>query len=184
VVELRSRALGVIGCFASPAALDGLHSLDALDAADARELPRGSNVVLCRTAPDEAMILVSPERLLATIPHIVEALTAADEDALIVDTTEGWSVWTLEGPDARRAFSYVSGLRLPESGYTVGDVAHVPTRIVVGSSAKDLDPAPRIDLIVPSMWRDYLRERVVMRCAPVGVHESRADQGPQREGGH
>ena len=68
-------------------------------------------------------------------------------------TGDGWAALSLTGDGARRAFARLSDVELPESGYTQGDVAHVPGRVLVEEE--------RIQLLVPAMWGPYLRERLL-----------------------
>ena len=65
-----------------------------------------------------------------------------------IDLTDGWSGCSLRG-DARRAFAYLSELRLPASGFIQGDVLRVPVRVLVHED--------RLDLLVASPWSHYLR---------------------------
>lgn len=139
MVELVSTRASVVGVFASSDALDGLR--------DAH-----------RVAPDEAMLLGGSSgaaKLAATAAITVEAV---DPDAVVLDTTDGWAVWTIEGDGASDVFARLSALEL-EEGYTQGAVAHVPVRIVARSD--------RIHLIVPAMWREHIRHRILTQGLPV-----------------
>jgi hypothetical protein len=91
------------------------------------------------------------------------AVTAGDADALIVDGTDGWAVWTLSGDRLSDALERLSHLEIDASadGFTQGDVAHIPARIVVNQG--------RVHLLVAAMWGDYLRQRILSRCADLGV---------------
>lgn len=112
----------------------------------------------CRVAPDEAMVL-------GELPEdIREAVLKLDEDAVMLEVTDGWASWVLEGEPLDEAFARLSELELPESGYIQGDVAHVPTRI--------LSEPGKIAFLVPSMWDDHLRERILADCRHVGIVEA------------
>ena len=139
MLELISTRASVLGCFASADALDGL---------------AGS----FRVAPDEAMILGGPSEI-QTDP-ISETL---GEDALVLDMTDGWVIWTLAGEDAYNAFAYLSPVRLQGEGFTTGEVVRIPVRIV--------SQADRLHLIVPALWGSYLRERILHDCANLDVRE-------------
>lgn len=139
MLELLGTRASILGCFASAEALDGLE---------------GS----FRVAPDEAMMVGDPSD--APTAPIREAL---GEDALVLDMTDGWVIWTLAGDDANDAFAYLSPVHLKGEGFTTGDVARVPVRIV--------SRADRIHLIVPAMWGAYLRERILHDCASLDVRE-------------
>ena len=139
MLELINTRASVLGVFATAEALDGLSSS-------------------FRVAPDEAMIVGTPSKAQT-------GAVSADmgEDAVVMDMTDGWTIWTLSGEGAREAFAFLSPVRLTGDGFTTGDVARVPVRIV---SRED-----RLHLFVPAMWGSYLRERILHDCASFGVRE-------------
>lgn len=139
MLELLSTRASVLGCFASAEALD--------------RLPASF-----RVAPDEAMIVGEPSD-----PRTEAIGQALGDDAVVMDMTDGWTIWTLAGEEAHDAFAYLSSLRLPVDGFTAGDVARTPVRIV---SRTD-----RVHLFVPAMWGSYLRERILHDCACLGIRE-------------
>ena len=140
MLEQLSTRASVLGCFASPEALDGLSSS-------------------FRVAPDEAMIVGEP----AADPQTAAVSEMLGEGAVAMDMTDGWAIWTLVGEGSREAFAYLSPVRLTGDGFTTGDVARVPVRIV---SKED-----RLHLFVPAMWGHYLRERILHDCASLGARE-------------
>ena len=113
----------------------------------------------CRVAPDEVLLLAKA----GTAAKVVEAATGKarshDADAVVLDATDGWVIWTLVGPQAREAFARLSALELPDEGFTQGDVAHVPVKVVALPD--------RVHLLVPAMWGPYLRGRIVEVGLPV-----------------
>jgi hypothetical protein len=125
VPEISKTRLHVTGIYASVEALDRL---------------RGG----FRVAPDELLILGSTPDL----------KTLADSDGIVLDTTDGWAVWSLSGEGAHETFSYLSELRLPAAGdgFVQGDVMHVPAKVVVEGET--------IHILIPAMWGDYLGERI------------------------
>jgi sarcosine oxidase gamma subunit len=144
VVELRALDLAVVNVLSTP---------EGCDAVAARE----STAIACRMAPDEVLLICGDGEGNA-------ADTAAqDPQALVVDVTDGWTAWELRGPDVREAFSRLSELELPGAGFLQGEVARLPVKIVVEPEA--------ITLLVPAMWGEYLRERIVVDCRAVGVTE-------------
>jgi hypothetical protein len=83
------------------------------------------------------------------------AVTAGDVDAVVLDVGDGWAIWTLSGEEAPGAFGRLS--RFPaDDGFVQGDVAGVPTRVIVERG--------RIHLLVPAMSRDQMRARTLDRC--------------------
>jgi glucokinase len=131
-------------------------SAEALD----RLAPAGA--VACRIAPDEAMFVAAPQDA-DRVVRDAGAVTAGDPDAVVLDATDGWAVWTLVGEAAHDAFARLSRLELPVTGFMQGEAAHVAVRVISSSG--------RIDILVPAMWRDYLRERILARCADLGIGE-------------
>lgn len=104
-----------------------------------------------RVAPDEAMVLGDPpEGLEATVRGL-------DPDALVLDVTDGWSLLELAGPGAREAFARISELELPERGFVQGEVARVGVRV--------LAEGDRLRLLVPAMWAEHVRERILTDAA-------------------
>ena len=116
----------------------------ALDAVDAY-----------RIAPDEAMVLGEPDA--------APSVSIDDPAAVVLDVTDGWTVLTLTGDRVRDAFARLSALRLPDEGFVQGDVSRVPARVLV-------EPE-RLRILVPSMWGDHLRSRILARCASLGIRE-------------
>ena len=116
----------------------------ALDALDAH-----------RIAPDEAMVVGDP----GAAPDV----SVDDPQAVVLDATDGWTTYTLTGDGAREAFARLSALRLPDEGFVQGDVVRVPTRVIVDGE--------RLRILVPAMWGEHVRARILARCANLGVRE-------------
>ena len=45
--------------------------------------------------------------------------------------SDGWTAWTLAGPDARGAFARLSELALPDSRFVQGEVVRLPVKVLV-----------------------------------------------------
>jgi hypothetical protein len=150
VLEFSSTRVSVVQVFAEPDALDAL-------------APAGST--RCRVTPDEAMFVREVDAAQALLRD-AEAVTAGDPDALIVDGTDGWAVWTLGGDALQDALERLSHLELDPGtdGFTQGDVAHIPARIVMEHG--------RAHVFVASMWKSYLRDRILGRCGDLGAVET------------
>jgi hypothetical protein len=150
VLEFSATRVSVVQVFAEAGALDALS-------------PAGAT--RCRVAPDEAMFVREGGAAQALLRD-AEAVTAGDPDALIVDGTDGWAVWTLGGDRLHDALERLSHLELDAAsdGFTQGDVAHIPARIVIEHG--------RAHLFVAAMWTSYLRERILSRCADLGPTET------------
>jgi len=131
VHELTRERMTLTGVFASAEALDSMSAEGTV-----------------RIAPDEALVLGPPP-----------AGGVADPHAVVLDVSDGWSVFRLSGDAPRESFAYLSPLRLPEEGFIQGDVAHVPVKVLVETNG--------IRFLVPSMWEAHLRERILADCPDV-----------------
>jgi hypothetical protein len=81
------------------------------------------------------------------------AIRTVDADALIRESTEGWTEIVLEGSDARDVFAHLSELPLPVGrGYVQGDVARVAARVFAEDDT--------LHLFVPAPWGAYLERQV------------------------
>jgi sarcosine oxidase gamma subunit len=139
VLELARTEAAFVSCMASPEGLDALHVTRSLTA--------------LRVAPDELLLVGRPASAARIVAAAAKTLQGSDDDALVMDVTDGWTVWTLGGDDAHEAFERLSMLELPAGGVVQGDVARLPVKVVVDGA--------RLHLAVPSSWAAYLRERIV-----------------------
>jgi hypothetical protein len=121
-----------------------------------------TGATLCRVAPDEVLVLGLNDDLEKTVG--AASATIDESDALVLDTTDAWSGWGLEGPDAHEVFTRLSELRLPVRGFEQGAVANMPAKILVDDD--------RITVLVPSMFEQAFRERVLHDARHVGVREA------------
>lgn len=149
MLELAATRASVVGCYAAPEALDALATVE--DASS------------CRAAPDEVLLVGEPGSAEKLVRTAADLTTGTDPDAVALDTTDGWAIWTLAGDATREAFAHLSAVTLPAEGFVQGAVAHVPVKVVVLPD--------RLHLLVPSMWREHLRERILHDCASLGVRQ-------------
>jgi hypothetical protein len=141
VADLHARSLAVVLCAADVAALDAL-------------VAPGHGARTLRTAPDEALFVAAPEVAADVAREVADRITALDDDAIVLDVSDGWAAWSLTGDDAARALSYLSQLDAPAAGaFVQGDVAHV--------GAKVLGEPDGLTILVPAYWRDHVRERAI-----------------------
>jgi hypothetical protein len=140
VPSLRLADVAVICAMADPSAIDAWEPAFA----DERSL---------RTAPDELLVIASPERRTVVRNEAERELVAIDPHAVVADVTDGWTAWQLDDEDVRSAFARLSALPLPPDGWVQGDVAHVAAKVIA-------EPQ-RILVIVPSYWSDHLRDRIL-----------------------
>lgn len=139
--EVRERPLGVIVCAADPPALDRL-------------VAPGHGARMLRVAPDELMAVAKRDVIDDVRREIHDRITVLDDDALVVDDSDGWTAIALTGPDADRALSYLSALQPPAADDLVqGDVARVAAKIV-------REPDGLL-VLVPAYWGEHLRTRAI-----------------------
>jgi sarcosine oxidase gamma subunit len=106
----------------------------------------------CRVGPGEVAIVGD-----VSSTAVSQAVRRLDPDAVVLDVSDGWVAHTLEGHGARQALSRLSELHLPVSGFVQGEVARIGVRMLVEGD--------RIDLLVPSIQADHLRDRIRTDCA-------------------
>jgi len=120
--------------------------------------------LVCRVAPDEILLVGALDDVDELLRSAGVAMAEIDPDALALDVSDGWDAWELIGRDAGAAFARLSELDLPEEGFVQGEVVRLPVKVLTYGS-------DRLTLLIPAMWGDYLRERIVTDCGAVGVTE-------------
>ena len=139
--DVRASSVGVIVCAADPAGLDRL-------------IAPGHGARMLRVAPDETMVVVERERAEDVRRELHDRITALDDDALVLDVSDGWTAIALVGSGADRALSYLSALDPPaDDGFVQGDVARV--------AAKILREPDGFLLLVPAYWAAHVRTRAI-----------------------
>jgi hypothetical protein len=119
----------------------------------------------CRAADDELLLLCAPPVTDEVAREVATRLAALDPDALVTDTTDGWTAISVVGDDARASFGLLSRLELPEAGFLQGEVVHVPAKVVAGDD--------RLLILVPSIWEAHLHDRARKALGHTGPLESR-----------
>ena len=122
--------------------------------------PEGCDAAMS-AAPDAGVLRRSPveSMLVGGLDTAVlqRAVRDADPGALVVDVSDGWAAFVLEGDGSRAAFARLSELELPAEGSLAGEVAHVGVRVLVSGD--------RLTLLVPAMLAGHLEERIRTDCA-------------------
>ena len=134
----------VVACYASPKALDSLPAIPGT-----RD---------CRIAPDEVLLIAPPAHLAESERRAAEHLAATEPSALVLDQSDGWSVFTLRGDEARSVFAQLSAVPLPmgRQAFLQGAVA--------GGSAKILVLDDVIHVLVPSTLCHHVAARLKDVC--------------------
>jgi hypothetical protein len=138
VPEIRDVAVGVVTACATAEALDAL-------VVPGRATP-------CRIADDEVFFVCDPDLAGEVTRELQTRLTVVDADAIVLDTTDGWTAVRIGGDDRVRAFASRSRLRVPDRGFVQGDVAHVPAKVVADEGG--------ILVLAPSVFEHHLRSRL------------------------
>lgn len=138
----------VVACHAEPAALDGFA---------ARE-----GVFPGRVARDELLLLSCRSRREEVAADARARLSTADPHALVVDQTDGWAVWTVEGPDGEEVLARLMVAKVPSRrpAFLQGAIAGVPAKVVLQDGAAHI--------MVPSPVGHHLRDRIFEACRELG----------------
>jgi hypothetical protein len=129
------------------------------DALDRVQTPAG--VEQGRVAPDELLWLGDPEQATALEAEGRRQLAGAGERAIVVDNSDGWTLFSIVGDGREDALARLSSVRLPEQGFRQGKVADVPGKLFARPG--------RIDILCTSDVRWYVHERLLHAGADVGL---------------
>ena len=104
-----------VRCFAPPAALDALVA------------PPGT--LRGRIAPNEVVFVGEPGTAAAIVEHCTAGLEDQGASAMVVDHSDGWTVFSIVGHGADDLFARISMVPLPEPGdrpaFFMGRIGHV-----------------------------------------------------------
>ena len=131
------------------------------DALDRVQTPAG--VAQGRVAPDELLWLGDPERASELAAEGTRQLAGAGERAVVVDNSDGWTLFSLIGDGRADALARLSSLQLPDEGFRQGKVAGVPGKL--------FSRPGRIDLLCTSDVRWFVHERLLHAGHEVGLTE-------------
>jgi hypothetical protein len=137
-----------IRIFAPAAALDALAVPDGVGAG--------------RVAPDEVIWLGDPGRA-AELEEIASAAVAAlGLDALVVDHSDGWTLFSIVGEGCEAVLGRLSDLRVPEGGgFIQGKIAQSPGRVFCRPN--------RLDLLIGADLAWFVRGRLEHAGAGAGL---------------
>ena len=140
--DFRALARAVIACHADAETLDAL-------------VAPGLGTRTLRVAPDEILV-VGPAAMAADVLREVrDRVSALERDALVLDVSDGWSAWSLAGPDAPSAFSFLSPLEAPApDGWIQGDVARVLAKVIGEADGS-------LTMLVTAFHSEQLRSRAL-----------------------
>jgi hypothetical protein len=136
-----------VRCFAPPEALDSLAT------------PAGA--LRGRIAPNEVVFVAAPGRAPDLQRELGTALASHGTRALVVDHTDGWSVFSISGEGADDVFRRVSMVPLPAEGFFMGRVCDVAT--------KAFRRGDRVDLMCGMEASRHVRDRLEHAGHAVGL---------------
>jgi sarcosine oxidase gamma subunit len=123
---------------ADAAKVRGFGPSEALDA-----LTRPPFVRVGRVAADEVLWVADPERASELVETMGTALSGYGKRATVVDHSDGYALFALEGRDRNELFARLSSIRLPGTdAFVQGNFAGVP--------ARTFSTADRLEVIVTS----------------------------------
>jgi hypothetical protein len=137
-----------VRCFAPPAALDALAT------------PTGA--LRGRIAPNEVVFVAAPGRAEELKSGLESALASHGAAALVVDHTDGWSVFSISGEGADEVFRRISMIPLPDDGFFMGRVCDVAT--------KAFRRGDRVDLMSGMEASRHVLDRLQHAGHAVGLH--------------
>jgi hypothetical protein len=144
-----------IRCWGREAALDALRQ------------PAGT--LIGRIAPDEVVVVGAPGTAAALLDDLESQLEGEGNAALVIDHTDGWTFFTVEGDGIEELWARVSAIRLPDANadrvpvFTVGKVCDVAAKVFVRPG--------RIDLMCGAEVRRHVTDRLTHAGHVLGLHE-------------
>ncbi len=141
-----------VRCFAPPAAIDALAT------------PAGA--LRGRIAPNEVVFVGEPGTAAAIIATCSSSLASEGASAMVVDHTDGWTLFSLVGDGAEDVFARISMVPLPVAS---GDASFFMGRIGDVAS-KAFRRTGRIDFMTGMETSRHVREVLEHAGHAVGMH--------------
>jgi sarcosine oxidase gamma subunit len=144
VLELSLLEATIVACHAAAAVLDAWSPPPDAFAA--------------RVARDELWV-IGPRAERGSLMRLVEqSLRPVAPDALVVDQTDGWTAWSIEGASAANALARLTVMPLDRRSTALqqGAVAGVPAKVLATTSG--------YRVLVPAPVGHHLRDRLLQAC--------------------
>ena len=142
-----------IRCFGKEAVLDGLKQ------------PAGT--LIGRITPDEVIFVGEPGTAAALVEDLSGQLASEGTAALVVDHTDGWSLFSLVGEGVEEVFAREANWKLPVSNgepvFTVGKDCHVAGKVFVRPN--------RIDIMTGGEVIEHVHDSLLHAGHHVNMHE-------------
>jgi sarcosine oxidase gamma subunit len=154
VLDIVPSRAAVIRCFAEPRALD--------------TFPPGAG--LARVARDELWLLGGASARNDLAARAKSYFAGVDPDGTVVDQSDGWSAWTVTGPDSTAILKRLSAIRVPTErpAFVQGAVAEVPAKVLV--------QADRLLLFAPAPFAHHVSNRMLAACADLGARLAQPEE--------
>ncbi len=151
MLELNPTDAAVIACCADRSALD--------------RLTTAAGAVAARIAPDELWWIGPLADRTTLLEQAKSALVGAD--ALVVDQSDGWDVWTVSGDDHRAVLDRLMLAPIPVDRpvFVQGAITGVPGKVLAVSGAAHL--------FVPGPVGHHLRDRILSVMADLEPTETK-----------
>lgn len=145
MLEIGRFHAAIVECHAGAAALDALR------------VPEG--VHACRVAPDELLLLAAPSRVGELLQRATAHLAVAEPRALVVDQSDGWTIFSLAGDGGLTALAQLAlfPVREHRPAFLQGAVAGGPAKLLLLPGV--------VHLLVPFALRDHVEARLRDVCA-------------------
>jgi hypothetical protein len=148
-----------IRCFGKEAVLDGLKQ------------PAGT--LMGRITPDEVIFVGEPGTAAALVEDLSGQLASEGNAALVVDHTDGWSFFSIQGEGVEEVFAREANWKLPVSNgepvFTVGKVCHVAGKLFVRPN--------RIDIMTGGEVIEHVHHSLLHAGHHVNMHEVVGTEG-------
>jgi hypothetical protein len=145
VLELSLVEATIVACYAAASVLD------------AWAAPAGAYLV--RVARDELWVIGARADRTTLMPLVEESVRSAASDVMVVDQTDGWTAWSIEGSGASQALGRLTVMPLERcaGAFHQGAVAGVPAKVIATAGG--------FQVLVPAPVGHHLRDRVIESCA-------------------
>jgi glycine cleavage system aminomethyltransferase T len=162
VLELSLLEATIVACYAAAVVLD--------------EWSPPTDAFVARVAQDELWVVGLRVERASLLRLVDQSLRPMAPDALVIDQTDGWTVWSIEGTNASHALARLTVMPLDHgsTAFQQGAVAGVPAKVVATVGG--------YQVFVPAPVGHHLRDRVLEACGDLApaMGPTRPFDGPVR----
>ncbi len=145
MLELSLVDATIVACHAAATVLDALSPL--------------SDTCVARVARDESWVVGPRAGRCSLVRSVEQSLHALAPDTLVVDQTDGWTVWSIGGNGASQALARLTLMPLDPraAGFHQGVVAGVPAKVIATPTG--------YQVFVPAPVGHHIGDRVLEACS-------------------